>query len=118
MTKQLMEDYSEYGRRKKKLVKQAYRITKQSYGIENTSSNEDSDGSDLEVMEEAPTNNLLKNMMNNLYAKKAKSAGAATGKSNGADAAINISSDGSGKKNKISKVFLNIPIFKVCSHFF
>ena len=98
MTKQLMEDYSEYGRRKKKLVKQAYRITKQSYGIENTSSNEDSDGSDLEVMEEAPTNNLLKNMMNNLYAKKAKSAGAATGKSNGADAAINISSDESGKK--------------------
>lgn len=101
MTKQLQERYNEYSRRKiapfRALVEQAYKIVSQSYGMDSqASSGEDSDGSDLEVMDDSTSKNMMSNMMHKLYSKSKPQAPA--GKT--ASEAIDISSDESGDENQ------------------
>lgn len=101
MTKQLQERYSEYSRRKiapfRALVEQAYKIVSQSYGMDSQpSTGEDTDGSDLEVMDDSTSNNLMSNMMNSLYNKsKSNTPGVKS-----AAEAIDISSDESGDESQ------------------
>lgn len=97
MTRQLMERYPEYTRRKqapfRALVEQAYRIVSHSYGLESQpSSGDDSDGSDLEVMDDSVSSNLMNNLMNNLYQKPKTNASKQTTKQSAGEA-IDISSD-------------------------
>lgn len=98
MTRQLMERYPEYTRRKqapfRALVEQAYRIVSHSYGLESQpSSGDDSDGSDLEVMDDSVSSNLMNNLMNNLYQKPKTNASKQTTTKQSAGEAIDISSD-------------------------
>nr|XP_014099100.2 nuclear valosin-containing protein-like isoform X2 [Bactrocera oleae] len=98
MTRQLMERYPEYTRRKqapfRALVEQAYRIVSHSYGLESQpSSGDDSDGSDLEVMDDSVSSNLMNNLMNNLYQKPKTNAMKQTTTKQTAGEAIDISSD-------------------------
>ncbi|XP_011180712.2 nuclear valosin-containing protein-like isoform X2 [Zeugodacus cucurbitae] len=98
MTRQLMERYPEYTRRKqapfRALVEQAYRIVSHSYGLESQpSSGDDSDGSDLEVMDDSVSSNLMNNLMNNLYQKPKTNASKPTTTKQTAGEAIDISSD-------------------------
>ncbi|XP_036336819.1 nuclear valosin-containing protein-like isoform X2 [Rhagoletis pomonella] len=98
MTRQLMERYPEYTRRKqapfRALVEQAYRVVSQSYGLESQpSSADESDGSDLEVMDDSVSGNLMNNLMNNLYQKPKGNASKPTAAKQSAGEAIDISSD-------------------------
>ncbi|XP_067613435.1 nuclear valosin-containing protein-like isoform X2 [Eurosta solidaginis] len=101
MTRQLMERYPEYTRRKqapfRALVEQAYRIVSHSYGLESQpSSGDESDGSDLEVMDDSASSNLMNNLMNSLYQKPKDNSNApksATANKQTAGEAIDISSD-------------------------
>uniref|UniRef100_W8BBH1 Putative cell division cycle ATPase n=1 Tax=Ceratitis capitata TaxID=7213 RepID=W8BBH1_CERCA len=98
MTRQLMERYPEYTRRKqapfRALVEQAYRIVSHSYGLESQpSSGDDSDGSDLEVMDDSVSSNLMNNLMNNLYQKPKSNISKPTTTKQTASEAIDISSD-------------------------
>ncbi|XP_075161331.1 nuclear valosin-containing protein-like smid isoform X2 [Haematobia irritans] len=110
MTKHLQDRYPEYSRRKiapfRALVEQAYHAVSQSYGLDDqVSSGEDSDASDLEVMDGVGSNNLMSNMMNSLYNKSKPphqlSTGGPSNKSSGE--AIDISSDESGDESNQSK---------------
>ncbi|XP_061395606.1 nuclear valosin-containing protein-like [Musca vetustissima] len=110
MTKHLQERYPEYARRKmapfRALVEQAYHVVSQSYGLDDqVSSGDESDASDLEVMDDS-SNNLMSNMMSDLYSKsKPPSTSTATAPpANKASAeAIDISSDESGDETNSSK---------------
>ncbi|XP_053955722.1 nuclear valosin-containing protein-like isoform X1 [Anastrepha ludens] len=98
MTRQLMERYPDYTRRKqapfRALVEQAYRVVSHSYGLESQpSSGEDSDGSDLEVMDDSVSSNLMNNLMNNLYQKPKGNASKSAVTKQSAGEAIDISSD-------------------------
>ncbi|XP_073836026.1 nuclear valosin-containing protein-like smid [Musca autumnalis] len=111
MTKQLQERYPEYARRKmgpfRALVEQAYHVVSQSYGLDDqVSSGDDSDASDLEVMDDS-SNNLMSNMMSDLYSKSKpppSSSAAAPPPANKSSAeAIDISSDESGDEANPTK---------------
>ncbi|XP_013110137.2 nuclear valosin-containing protein-like isoform X1 [Stomoxys calcitrans] len=106
MTKHLQDRYPEYARRKiapfRSLVEQAYHAVSQSYGLDDQgSSGDDSDASDLEVMDDA-SNNLMSSMMSNLYAKSKNTSSSAAPNKSSAEA-IDISSDESGDESNQSK---------------
>ncbi|XP_070136421.1 nuclear valosin-containing protein-like isoform X2 [Drosophila bipectinata] len=70
MTRELMQKYPEYSRRKfgpfKQLVHQAFAVISESYNLDKpSSSDEESDSDELE----APTSNSVMNMMNSLYSQ-------------------------------------------------
>ncbi|KAM7358087.1 nuclear valosin-containing protein-like smid isoform 2-T2 [Cochliomyia hominivorax] len=111
MTKHLQDRYPEYSRRKvapfRALVEQAYHVVSQSYGLNDpTASGEESDASDLEVMDDSSSNNIMNNMMNSLYdGPKTKSNPATSSNSakQQSGEAIDISSDESGDEGNPSK---------------
>lgn len=98
MAKELQGRYPEYSRRKtipfRQLVEQAYKTVLHSYGLDsNPSSEGEEDGSDVEVMTNAP--NQMGDALNNLY-------GGGSKKQDGNDDPIDISSDESGDEDKVS----------------
>ncbi|XP_005187952.1 nuclear valosin-containing protein-like [Musca domestica] len=110
MTKHLQERYPEYARRKmapfRALVEQAYHVVSQSYGLDDqVSSGDESDASDLEVMDDS-SNNLMSSMMSDLYSKPkppSSSAAAVPSANKSSAEAIDISSDESGDESTPSK---------------
>ncbi|KAL5289983.1 NVL family protein [Megaselia abdita] len=90
MTRSLQERFPEYSRRKfspfRALVNQAYRIVSQSYGLGScNSSDNEMDGSDIELTDTHAQGNQMNNMMSNLYSKPKVA--------NASNVAIDISSD-------------------------
>ncbi|XP_016924795.4 nuclear valosin-containing protein-like isoform X2 [Drosophila suzukii] len=71
MTRELMQKYPEYSRRKfgpfRQLVHQAFSIISDSYNLDKVSSSEDDCIS--EEFEAPPTNSVMNNMMNSLYSQ-------------------------------------------------
>ncbi|XP_016955880.1 nuclear valosin-containing protein-like isoform X2 [Drosophila biarmipes] len=71
MTRELMQKYPEYSRRKfgpfRQLVHQAFSIISDSYNLDKVSSSEDDCIS--EEFEAPPTNSVMSNMMNSLYSQ-------------------------------------------------
>ncbi|XP_023302849.2 nuclear valosin-containing protein-like isoform X1 [Lucilia cuprina] len=128
MTKHLQDRYPEYTRRKvapfRALVEQAYHVVSQSYGLNDpTPSGDDSDASDLEVMDDSSSNNIMSNMMNSLYnGPKAKSnaANSSNPSKQQSGEAIDISSDESGDEGNptksngksVAKTAANLPLVK------
>ncbi|XP_052845407.1 nuclear valosin-containing protein-like isoform X2 [Drosophila gunungcola] len=74
MTRELMQKYPEYSRRKfgpfRQLVHQAFSIISDSYNLDKVSSSEDENIS--EELEAPPTNSVMNNMMNSLYSQPRK----------------------------------------------
>ncbi|XP_026833688.1 nuclear valosin-containing protein-like isoform X3 [Drosophila erecta] len=74
MTRELMQKYPEYSRRKfgpfRQLVHQAFSIISESYNLDKVSSSEEDCVS--EEFEAPPTNSVMNNMMNSLYSQPRK----------------------------------------------
>ncbi|XP_065359208.1 nuclear valosin-containing protein-like isoform X4 [Calliphora vicina] len=130
MTKHLQDRYPEYTRRKvapfRALVEQAYHVVSQSYGLNDpTGSGDESDASDLEVMDDSSSNNIMSNMMSSLYNNGPKTKSTAATSSNTtakqqSGEAIDISSDESGDEGNptksngksLAKTVANLPLVK------